>query len=74
MSVHDEDRAFLDRVADSCGLPRKTFELIGNTHVQMQPPTDADYKSVDCALEKLGKAKALNLGFVGNEYYSNEAQ
>ena len=72
MSLHDQRQAFLDRVADTCGLPRKTFKLVGDDQVHMRPEPDANYKSVDCALSRLGKDKALKLGFVGNEYYANE--
>jgi len=73
-SAHDRNQAFLDRVADDCGLPRNTFRLIGDDHVRVQPAANANYKSVDCALGKLLPNKRLKLGFVGNEAYSNEVR
>ena len=73
-SAKNQSQAFLDGVADACGLPRDTFRLLGDNHLQMQPRADADYKSVDCALSKLGQQKVLKLGFVGNEAINNGAQ
>ena len=64
----------LDRIADKCSLPRKTFQLVGSGHVQMQPASDADYKSVDCAIAEFKGKSALKLGFVGNEYYDGNEQ
>lgn len=41
----------------------------------MQPPADAKYESVDCMLSEVKKSGfPFKLGFVGNEYYSNEVQ
>jgi hypothetical protein len=73
-TTRDRNQAFLNTVARDCRLPAQTFNLIGDDQVQMQPAPDANYQSVDCALEKLLPKKDLHLGFVGNEYFANEVQ
>jgi hypothetical protein len=73
--MHDQRVAVLDRIADKCGLARSTFKLVGENELHIQPSPDAEYKSLDCALGELRKAKLpVKMGFVGNEYYSNEVQ
>ena len=74
LTTRERNQAFLEAVAHECGLPPPTLKLIGEDHVQLQPAPDAKYESVDCALGKLLPKKDLKLGFVGNEYYSNQVQ
>ncbi|MBO9576219.1 MAG: hypothetical protein J7494_10810 [Sphingobium sp.] len=66
----------MDAIADECGLPRSTLKLIGKDRLQFQPPENAKYEAVDCALKKLKEAKfpGMKMGFVGNERYSNEVE
>ena len=60
----------LDRIADKCGLPRSTFNLVGTEELHVAPPADAKYESVDCALAELKKSDIpFAMGFVGNEAY-----
>jgi hypothetical protein len=42
--------------------------------VQVQPASDADYKSVDRAGAEFKCKSALKLGFVGNEYCGGNEQ
>jgi hypothetical protein len=49
--------------------------LVGDSELHVQPSPDADYESVDCVLQELREAKLpVNVGFVGNEYYNENAQ
>jgi hypothetical protein len=62
--------AALSSIIQACGLPESTFELVGGDMLQIKPPADARYESVDCALSRLKKAHLrLEMGFVGNEAY-----
>jgi hypothetical protein len=73
VSIHDQRQASVNAIADACGLPRSALRLVGDDELHMQPPVDAKYESVDCALTQLKKIPALKLGFVGNEYYPDDA-
>jgi hypothetical protein len=74
-SVHDQRQAALYQIADRCGLPRSSVPLTGEAELHFTPPPDAKYESVDCALSAMRKSNLLlKMGFVGTEYYSNEAQ
>ena len=63
-----EEQAY-NRIAERCGLPSSTFVLVGSDELRIQPPSDASYESVDCALREVRAADlpARDLGFVGNE-------
>jgi hypothetical protein len=61
--------AELTRIADACGLPRASLTLHAG-QVRFQPPLDARYEAVDCALTRLrqsGLVRDIPMGFVGNE-------
>jgi hypothetical protein len=64
---------FLETVAAKCRLPRSTFQLKDAEQVYFQPPADARYEDVDCALRELKKSPfPLKLGFVGNEAFRED--
>ncbi len=65
-----------DQIAVHCGLPRSALTLQGNDELRFQPPQDAEYEAVDCALQKIKEAKlpGLKMSFVGNERYEPEAK
>lgn len=69
-------QAQFDGIADGCGLPRSAVVLNGEDEILFQPPQDAKYEAVDCALKKLKEVKfpGMKLGFIGNERYSNEVE
>ncbi len=49
--------------------------LTGPNELRFQPPADAKYESVDCALSELKKLKfPMKMGFVGNEAFAPEAK
>ena len=73
LTLSGRNHVELDRIADKCSLPWKTFQLVGSGDVQMQPASDADYK-IDCAIAEFKGKSALKLGFVGNEYYDGNEQ
>jgi hypothetical protein len=61
--------AELTRIADACSLPRASLTLDAG-RVRFQPPLDARYEAVDCALTRLrqsGLVRDIPMGFVGNE-------
>jgi hypothetical protein len=66
-------QAKLDAIADQCGLPRSTFKVRGKDNLVFQPPLDAEYEAVDCALKQVRKLPEFptKMGFVGNERYGN---
>jgi len=75
LTIRGERLQILNGIADRCHLPRSTFKLVGDEDLHVQPNADAKYEDVDCALTELQKAHLpVKLGFVGNEYYSNEVQ
>lgn len=64
-----------DAIADKCGFPRSALKLRGKDELQFQPPQDAKYEAVDCALIELKAIRIpMNMGFVGNELYREEAK
>ncbi len=51
------------------------MRLLGENELRFQPPADAKYESIDCALAELKKLKfPLKMGFVGNEAFAPEAK
>jgi hypothetical protein len=74
-SLHDQRQAALNQIADKCGLPRTALELFGDDELRFQPPSTANYESVECALREVPKADLhVRMGFVGNEYYAENEQ
>ena len=64
-----ERQAVIDRIADECGLPRATFELLGD-ELHIKPDPNEAYPKIDCALQRIEDSKIpFKLGFVGNEAY-----
>jgi hypothetical protein len=62
-------RAFLDRMAANCGLPRRFFRLQGGK-VLIQPDADEKYERVDCALTAAKRIRGFPpIAFLGNECY-----
>jgi hypothetical protein len=75
MSLHDQRQAALNHIADSCGVSRNIFDLVGDQELHIQPPVGEKYERVECVLTELNKANLpVKMGFIGNEYYSNEVQ
>ena len=69
-----EKDALLDKLADHCNLPHDTFRLEGD-ELYVKPHADEQYERLDCGLKALNSIRGLpKLGFVGNEYFSNEVQ
>jgi hypothetical protein len=48
-------RARLDRIADSCRLPRSAFKIDAEGRLHVQPPASVPYRDVDCAFTQLRK-------------------
>jgi hypothetical protein len=67
-----ERQEALDDIADQCKLPRSVFALGEGEELHFHPATDANFDNVSCALNKLKTLGPANMGFVGNEAYSNE--
>ena len=67
--AYEERKVVLNRIADECGLPRATFELLGD-ELHIKPDPDEAYPKIDCALREIKEIKIpFKLGFVGNEAY-----
>jgi hypothetical protein len=67
--------AAIKAIAERCGLPKGAIRLIGEDELRFQPPADAKYAAVDCALAELKKLKfPLKMGFVGHEVFAPEAK
>ena len=66
----------LNRIADKCGMPRKSLKLWGQGQVHFKPSKTAKYEAVDCVLAELKTAyyPSVDLGFVGNEAPEPKAQ
>ena len=58
------------RIESECGLKPGTIKITGD-EVQLLPSPDEDYERVDCAIDRLNKARVGKLGFVGNEASPN---
>lgn len=69
-------RLILNRIADTCGLPRSAFHQVSFDDVHFRPSPDATYESVDCGLRQLQSAHIplRSQGFVGNELRSETVQ
>lgn len=51
------------------------MKLHGKDELQLQPPRDVKYEAVECTFHEFKAIKLpLNLGFVGNELYPEEAK
>jgi len=65
----------VEAIAGRCNLPAGTLKLIGPDELRFQPPSDAKYESIVCALTELKKLKIpMKMGFVGNEAIAPEAK
>jgi len=65
----------IEAIAVRCDLPTGTMTLTGPNELRFQPPANAKYESVDCALGELKKLKfPMKMGFVGNEAFAPEAK
>ncbi|WP_156349135.1 MULTISPECIES: hypothetical protein [unclassified Sphingomonas] len=65
----------IEAIAARCNLPNGTLTLTGPEELRFQPPADAKYESIDCALMELKKLKfPMKMGFVGNEAFAPEAK
>ncbi|KQM41406.1 hypothetical protein [Sphingomonas sp. Leaf10] len=65
----------IEAIAVRCDLPKGTMTLTGPDELRFQPPADAKYESVDCALGELKKLKfPMKMGFVGNEAIAPETK
>ncbi|MFV0625140.1 hypothetical protein ACBY01_14170 [Sphingomonas sp. ac-8] len=61
----------LDRLTDACRAPNRWLVHGGGEEVRFRPDPDAEYDKVDCVLQQLKESRLpMNLGFVGNEAYS----
>jgi len=75
LSLHDQRQAALNQIADKCGVPRSTFDLVGDEDLHIQARADEKYERVECALTELKRSNLpVKMGFIGNEYYSNEVE
>jgi hypothetical protein len=64
----------LDRIADDCGMPHSSWNLLDKDHLTLRPEPNTPYEKVDCLLRGLDKSKLpVSLGFVGNEAYPGNA-
>lgn len=65
----------IEAIAGRCNLPNGTVTLTGPNELRFQPPADAKYESIECALTELKKLKfPMKMGFVGNEAIAPEAK
>ncbi len=65
----------VEAIAARCKLPNGTLTLTGPDELRFQPPADAKYQSIECALTELKKLKfPMKMGFVGNEAIAPEAK
>ncbi len=65
----------IEAIAGRCNLPNGTLTLTGPDELRFQPPADAKYESIECALTELKKLKfPMKMGFVGNEAIAPEAK
>ena len=66
-------RNALDKIADTCGVPRSSWTLIDENHVTLSFPPGEPFEKADCLIRKFNSSKLpLKLGFIGNEAYENE--
>ncbi|WP_034161203.1 hypothetical protein [Sphingomonas sp. ERG5] len=73
VSLRQQKIASLNAISDKCGLPQSALKLEGEDDLHFQPPATSSFKSVDCALAELKKAKfPMKMGFIGNESYRDE--
>ncbi|WP_205480515.1 hypothetical protein [Sphingomonas arenae] len=69
----DQRQAAIARISSQCRLPDGALTLDSGTKVRLQPPADASYEAVDCALKQLMPALGIeNFSFVGNEAYAKD--
>lgn len=68
-------RAALDKIADTCGVPRSSWTLIGKNEVSLSFPPGEPYAKADCLLREFQSLRLpLKLGFIGNEVYEKNEQ
>jgi hypothetical protein len=65
----------LNQIAAKCNLPPSIFKLGEGENIIFQPPANANYDDVYCALTEVKKSPfSFKLGFVGNEAIAPEKQ
>jgi hypothetical protein len=65
----------LDRIADSCHLPRSAFKIDAEGRLHVQPPASVPYSDLDCAFTQLRKAGVETpLAIVGKMNSSRSAR
>ena len=66
-----ERQEAIDAIVAHCHLPNTFFQLRGD-ELHLQPSIDEKYERVDCALAEVKRLQVTNMGFVGNEAYSDD--
>jgi hypothetical protein len=68
-------REALDQIASKCNVQPSIFKLGAGENIIFQPPPNANYDDVYCALTEVQKSPfSFKLGFVGNEAIAPEKQ
>jgi len=67
-----ERQQAVERMTSKCRLPADRITVLEGNQARVRPDANDSYESVDCLLTELKSMHGVELGFVGNEAYSNE--
>jgi len=67
-----ERQKALDAISQQCGLPVDRLTILEGHKVRVKPDANDQYEAVDCLLSGVKSLRGIQLGFVGNEAFTNE--
>ena len=71
LPANERQRA-LNEIARKCNLPNNRVAILEGDRVRVTPDANDRYEAVDCLLGGLKSLRGIQLGFVGNEAFTNE--
>ena len=71
LSATEREKA-LKSITSKCGLPANRARILSGDAVRVMPNSNDPYEAVDCMLRGLKTLRGIELGFVGNEAFSNK--